>query len=1152
MSSKARCAVLELLTTEKSYSESLHTIMEEYHTELRTEQFKLKPILPECDIDTIFGNVEDLVVISDDLCDKLQERVDNAGNDEAPRVGDVMCSISPFLKLFQKYVIHFESAAQRLAECRDKSQQFHAFLEAKSARGVMPLESLLIMPVQRIPRYKLLLEEITKLKSEDDIDQQDLKVALRKVKSQADECNEATRRRENIQKLRAIQRRFKGLDLADPSRRFIREGRLCRVRTDAPANYVFYLFDDALIYAEILEIGKVGIDFLGSQKLKRKFDIGIGGARKINVGKANEGGQLIKVVDRPDDNTYKNAWEILGSKKSFVVYADNAQDKAGWLSDLQAVLDDQKKQLDDQKKQQSLTELAAPVGRRDVKCRVCGSQFKLHIRKVQCSKCSEASCNKCSLDVHRNGLGYQIESFHFGKCKVVEVHNDHVLEWMKKRIGQAEAVGEKVDKVRVCHKCLYGREYNRKNEHAYLSWIKANEMYESEEYKNFKRQPDKQRVIDDYAAGREQSAVNGVQIEAAAGSGGPSTTASVMLGAISDHYKRCGSCKKFVKQCQCRGTRAAEFGAFNNGVAQAGLRYAGGNDAANAKAGQLNDSSSDSETDPTTDTPSVGDSESTPILASEIIAPARDVAFLPEGVLRVVRVWAEFAAVEHVQLSLTTDDVIHVMYEANEDGWGYGQNAQSGLEGYFPMSHVNEIEASLPQHLSPAAAVTCGAQTFAEGATRSYSEQAVAGAHRCTVHPDSLTRDRDCYALAEDARAQQHTEDKINEAKLRIAEAQRLHEQDLQRRSPQGDGAAPMGANSAGGTTKNFLHWMTGKAPQNPPGPVSNPAPLDIKHVGAGVELAGVAQAAAQVQLSRELSAASCAASADSPPPRSPLPRPPAPAVAEWVCGMCTLRNSSSVEVCAECGCARAGPRGSGEPQRVLAEQQTAAQGGNPGSLPPSDASQRMAPRAAQQNAVVHPPAVVMPQAPSPPKGDNADSPGVRALQMAGSPKGGEDKVRNSMEHNIAELLGSPSGSSGGGGGGGRDASTGNWVLFSSSSWDFGGLAAGLAASSKPAQGGTLASTNQTRTAAPARLSDLGLAAPVAKASTPVAPATAAARQKPPPPPKETPKKPSAPPPSCPPAVSGSVPPTKPRVPPPPPPPAKPNKPPPPPPPPRP
>ena len=51
-----------------------------------------------------------------------------------------------------------------------------------------------------------------------------------------------------------------------------------------------------------------------------------------------------------------------------------------------------------------------------------------------------------------------------------------------------------IDKVRVCHRCLYGQEYNRKNERAYLSWVKAEGLYENEGYKNFKQQPDKQKV----------------------------------------------------------------------------------------------------------------------------------------------------------------------------------------------------------------------------------------------------------------------------------------------------------------------------------------------------------------------------------------------------------------------------------------------------------------------------------------------------------------------------------------------------------------------------------------------------------------------------------------------------------------------------------
>ena len=228
MSSKARAAVQELLGTEQTYATALHTMLDAYHGPLRNEQFKLKPILAEHDIDTIFGNVEDLMVIADDLRDKLEQRIRPAAGDAVPRVGDIMCTIAPVLKLYQKYVSHFERAAQRLSECRDKTPVFAQFLDGKTAAGFMPLDSYLIMPVQRIPRYKLLLEEIIKHKPDDDEDQADLREALKKVKSQAEECNEATRRRENIQKLRGIQSRFRGLRLLARSRPALSPRRLIR------------------------------------------------------------------------------------------------------------------------------------------------------------------------------------------------------------------------------------------------------------------------------------------------------------------------------------------------------------------------------------------------------------------------------------------------------------------------------------------------------------------------------------------------------------------------------------------------------------------------------------------------------------------------------------------------------------------------------------------------------------------------------------------------------------------------------------------------------------------------------------------------------------------------------------------------------------
>jgi hypothetical protein len=83
---------------------------------------------------------------------------------------------------------------------------------------------------------------------------------------------------------------------------------------------------------------------------------------------------------------------------------------------------------------------------------------------------------------------------------------------------------------------------------------------------------------------------------------------------------------------------------------------------------------------------------------SERVDPNRcEASQLSHGAMRRVRAWAEFAAdsTTHVQLALAEGDVIHVLHEANQDGWGYGIN-DAGREGYFPMTHVDDIPPSPP------------------------------------------------------------------------------------------------------------------------------------------------------------------------------------------------------------------------------------------------------------------------------------------------------------------------------------------------------------------------------------------------------------------------------------------------------------------------
>jgi hypothetical protein len=110
--------------------------------------------------------------------------------------------------------------------------------------------ALLIMPVQRIPRYVLLLRELIKYTLADDPDLGNLNKALSKMMNVAEEINAKKRDAENLAQIQQIQSqlvmgKFPSL-LAVPSRRFVKEGQLYEFTEKGVEVGYYYLFSDVL------------------------------------------------------------------------------------------------------------------------------------------------------------------------------------------------------------------------------------------------------------------------------------------------------------------------------------------------------------------------------------------------------------------------------------------------------------------------------------------------------------------------------------------------------------------------------------------------------------------------------------------------------------------------------------------------------------------------------------------------------------------------------------------------------------------------------------------------------------------------------------------------------------------------------------------
>ena len=106
----------------------------------------------------IFLNIEELRDLSREFLAGLERAAEADGC-----VGDAFQAFAPKFKLYAEYCTNYPVAVKSLASLQRRHKSIRRVLEQCSKEcGGLQLESLLIMPIQRIPRYKLLLEDIVK------------------------------------------------------------------------------------------------------------------------------------------------------------------------------------------------------------------------------------------------------------------------------------------------------------------------------------------------------------------------------------------------------------------------------------------------------------------------------------------------------------------------------------------------------------------------------------------------------------------------------------------------------------------------------------------------------------------------------------------------------------------------------------------------------------------------------------------------------------------------------------------------------------------------------------------------------------------------------------------------------------------------------
>ena len=217
-----------------------------------------------------FGNIADfvsdggndmssIVGLSDTLLRKIQDAMDQSVCRPVDLVVDTFHRLAPMMKMYNIYIIQYNDFMNVFQDLKANVSKFRRFCEKQSEAP----QSVMIKPVQQIPRYKLILRDLQKHLPSDDKLHVKLKEAIELVSEAADHCNKELEKHSNQLLYNEVKIRFSGKLKKfneNPKRVVIKEGMLEKIGGFGYfQDRVFVLFNDCLAYGKGKAMGKVNI-----------------------------------------------------------------------------------------------------------------------------------------------------------------------------------------------------------------------------------------------------------------------------------------------------------------------------------------------------------------------------------------------------------------------------------------------------------------------------------------------------------------------------------------------------------------------------------------------------------------------------------------------------------------------------------------------------------------------------------------------------------------------------------------------------------------------------------------------------------------------------------------------------------------------------
>lgn len=369
--------ITEILNSEVTYRLGLQMVHQLVTIPLKREMEERRIVFDNPEIPSIFDLMHQIEMTSTVLNQEIAGYFEPSG--EKKSIGQALQYFPKLICIYFDYIRAYHSLMPLLSQARESNKAIGTFLNERERLLDASLDTYMITPVQRPPRYRLLFQELLKSTPPDSPDYGAIEAALEKIREEVSKLDQAIDEYEEGNTMAELQSKITGFSVFGQGRRLLYHGEAVKFSRKWTNNRYLVMFSDVLLVAETTMI------------------------IMLKVNKLYKSGEYLvsNVEDRPP---FVNAVDIRERGKSFRVNLKSPEEKAAFLKAFENML-----QMNKLERVELEKKGFAPVWIPDDQapnCMSCNAKFTFMNRRHHCRSCGDCICKNCfKMRIPIPGLG---------------------------------------------------------------------------------------------------------------------------------------------------------------------------------------------------------------------------------------------------------------------------------------------------------------------------------------------------------------------------------------------------------------------------------------------------------------------------------------------------------------------------------------------------------------------------------------------------------------------------------------------------------------------------------------------------------------------------------------------------------------------------